>query len=832
MAIRIDDKEKVIQLGVKEVVLPTVVLGSITAPELMAARASLGRDVHAEHQAEREESLATYRKEVHIRHEMRVDDYTAIIQGRIDGVYQRQGKFVVEEVKSVISTEDIVERIKEGLFGTSVLQLQVYLYLLAAQTGKETTGYLVIVGIDQHSTERVEVDFDAERIKGLIVGRTRGLLAEHRKRKERQAQQKRTAEGLAFPFPEMRKYQDEMIETIEESLERRKNLLISAPTGVGKTVAALFPSLRYALQNKMRLFFVTPKTTQQKIVADTLRMTIGAWRTVSCICLRAKEKMCANDVFFCHPDFCSYARGYYNRLATSSAIDDLLAKKVIEPEMVYSRAVDERLCPFELSLDVALYATVVVCDYNYVFDPTVFLRRFFLEQKYDDIILIIDEAHNLYQRGRDYYSPELKRGEIRSLIRRAKESDQPALREIGKALAPLDRQFSQLHRHGSERFEGARKFLVKIDLAFFDEVREKIESAMVRYFLHKKTKHLSTPNDPFERFYYDFNRFHNVLQLEGEEFSYIYESGGARPSDEDSRHGAGPAPTSGSSRASGEEQGHVLKILCKDPSRFLRERMEGFYSAIGMSATLVPPEFFRDVLGFDRDTTRLVSFPSPFPQENRKVLVVPHLLTTYRLRPRSYEQTARVIEEIVSIKKGNYFVFFPSFEYLEAVGQHISAPGFVVIHQERSMSERERAELLERLSEGEERHLILAVQGGIFAEGVDYPGEMLIGAIIVGPGLPKYEFEQELMREYFQERYGAGFEYAYLYPGMNRVVQSAGRVIRTESDRGIIALLGERFARPEYYSLFPSDWYVYSPTELIAQDYVEQIRQFWAEGGE
>jgi len=804
MMIRIDDKEKVIHVGVKDLVAPSTMLGSIAAPEHLPSRASLGRDAHKDHQTEREEALASYRKEVHIKHQMKVENYTAVIQGRIDGVYERRGRFVVEEVKSVLSTADIIERIKEGLFETSVHQLQVYMFLLASQAGKETNGCLVFIGLDDGSTEKVEVDFDATQVENLIVGRIRGLLAEHREMKKRLAQQKRTAEGLVFPFPQMRKHQDEMIQAIEESLARRKNLLISAPTGIGKTIAAIFPSLRYALENKMRIFFITPKTTQQKIVAETLRMTIGEWRTVSCICLRAKEKMCANDVFYCHPDFCPFARNYYDKLAASSAIEDLLGKKVIEPEMVYARAVDENLCPFELSLDVALYVSVVVCDYNYVFDPTVYLRRFFQDQKYDDIVLIIDEAHNLYQRGRDYYSPELRRSNVRSLLARCKDSDEAVLKEIGKALQPLDKYFSQLRERGQDQFEGAEKFPVDIDLAFFDDMKARLESSIVPYFLHKKTRRLSIPNDPFDRFYYDFNTFYNVLQLRGDEFSYIF---GAENDDQ------------------------LLKTLCKDPSRFLKERMSGFHAAIGMSATLVPPEFFRNVLGFDRDTTRLVSFPSPFPPENRKVVVIPHLWTTYRLRRRSYEQTARTIEEIVSVRKGNYFVFFPSFEYLEAVGQYVSAPGFVVIRQDRNMSERGRAELLEKLTEHDRAYLVLAVQGGIFAEGVDYPGEMLIGAIIVGPGLPKYTFEQELLREYFQERYGAGFEYAYLYPGMNRVVQSAGRVIRTETDRGIIALLGERFARPEYYLLFPGDWYRYSPNELIVKDYPEKICQFWA-GGE
>lgn len=802
MAIRIDDTKKTIRISVRDLVSPTVALGSLAVGGFLPARAALGKDAHDNHQAQRSDAVVSYRKEVHIKHSMRVDDYTAIIQGRIDGVYERRGKLVVEEVKSVISTQDILERIKSGDFEASVLQLQVYAFLLTSNTGKKTEGYLVFVSLENGTSEKIEVDCDAEQVQVFIVGKIRGLLAEHRKVRQKQAQQKRTAEAIVFPFPETRLYQDEMMEAVQEALEHRRNLLVSAPAGIGKTVAAIFPSLRYALRNKMRLFFITPKTTQQRIVADTLRMTVGDWRTVSCICLRAKEKMCANDVFYCHPDFCLFARNYYDRLATSTAVEDLLAEKVILPERVYARAIDERLCPFELSLDVAMQATVVVCDYNYVFDPRVFLRRFFSEEKHEDTVLIIDEVHNLYPRGRAYYSPELRRGDLRALIRRAEGSDVKGVTEIGDAMEPLDQYFSRLRIYGREECAGAPKFTVPIDFPFFDEQKERVEAAMVRYFLHKKASRVSVPEDPFERFYQDFNSFYDVLQLEGEEFSYIYDGGSGNAS---------------------------LKILCKDPCRFLGERMRGFYATIGMSATLVPPEFFRDVLGFDRDITRLVSFPSPFPQENRKVVVVPGVWTTYRLRRRSYEDAARIIEQVTSLKKGNYFVFFPSFEYLEAVGEHLSAPGFRVVKQQRTMSEADRAELLRGLTDGGEAHMILAVQGGIFAEGVDYPGEMLIGAIIVGPGLPKYDFEQELMRRYFDERYGAGFEYAYLYPGMNRVVQSAGRVIRSETDRGIIVLLGERFARPEYSSLFPMDWYEQTPRELVVKDYESDIRRFWSE---
>ena len=269
------------------------------------------------------------------------------------------------------------------------------------------------------------------------------------------------------------------------------------------------------------------------------------------------------------------------------------------------------------------------------------------------------------------------------------------------------------------------------------------------------------------------------------------------------------------------------QILCKDPSRRLGERLDACYGAVGMSATLVPLTFYRDVLGFDRDRTRLAALASPFPKEHRRVLVVPDVSTRYRHRARSYEPVARAIEHVVAARRGNYFVFFPSFAYLEAVAPHIATDAAIVVRQERSMPERDRAQLLERLRDERRGHVVLAVQGGIFAEGVDYPGGMLIGVIVVGPGLPRVSFEQDLMRAYFDERYEMGFEYAYLYVGMNRVVQSVGRLIRSEHDTGVAVLVGQRFATPLYAELLPPDWYEISPAECVTRDLAGDLAAFW-----
>jgi DNA excision repair protein ERCC-2 len=290
-----------------------------------------------------------------------------------------------------------------------------------------------------------------------------------------------------------------------------------------------------------------------------------------------------------------------------------------------------------------------------------------------------------------------------------------------------------------------------------------------------------------------------VLELEGEEFVHVYDRSNCTAK---------------------------LKILCLDPSNQLKKRNEGFYSAIGMSATLSPLEFYRDVLGFNR-SARLVALPSPFPAENRKILVIPEVSTTYKQRSKYFRKIAQIVEEVISVRVGNYFVFFPSFDFLKEVSPFLRPAGYQVLTQERVMPDHTRNALFDRLSDPTAAHLVLAVQGGVFAEGVDYPGELAVGAVIVGPGLPKVSFESELMRQYFEENFSKGFEYAYLYPGMNRVVQSAGRIIRTETDRGVILLLDKRFTYENYASLFPRDWYDSSPSELISKEYLRELSRFW-----
>jgi DNA excision repair protein ERCC-2 len=799
MTVRIDDEAKTISLSVRDLASDAALCGSISAEGMPAARAALGREAHEAHQDARAGTDTTYRSEQTLRHTFPFEGWTVTVQGRIDGVYEHRGHTVIEEIKSVDSIERAVEQLEAGGYSVWLRQLQTYMLLLGQKSSRPTDGFLVLVELRTGETRRVPVELDETALAQVIATRLRTLIDEHAARRAWYERLSTLADEVPFPFESMRPYQDEMIRRIEAALASRTHLLVSAPTGIGKTAAALWPTLRFAMQHGFRVFFLTSKTTQQLLVVETLRRMRPAGEGVVALHLRAREKMCPNDVYFCHPEFCPFARGYYDRLAKSTALEDLAAVGVITPEDCIKRAVEETLCPFELALDASLRTDVIVCDYNYVFDPAVYLRRFFLERRYDDTILIVDEAHNLYQRGRDYYSPELHRASLREAIDLAARSDAPVMHRLGAWCETVDGALVEASRRDEDEQSRAPKYLVEPDTAFFDQQQALLDDIISEYAAHCRATASLGPNDPLRELFYAYIAFNNVLQLGGDEFSYLWDAAG----------------------------GGALKILCKDPSRQLGERLDGCYAALGMSATVVPLTFYRDVLGFDRDRTHLVALPSPFPKEHRRVLVVPTLSTRYRHRPRSYEPLARLIEQVVAARRGNYIAFFPSFEYLDAVAPHVALEGATVLRQERSMSERARAELLERLRDPSRSHVVLAVQGGIFAEGVDYPGAMLIGVIVVGPGLPRVSFEQELMREYFAERYEAGFEYAYLYVGMNRVVQSVGRLIRSEDDAGVAVLVGQRFSTQLYAELFPPDWYETSPAELVSTDVAGDLGEFW-----
>jgi DNA excision repair protein ERCC-2 len=687
---------------------------------MLRQRAALGRQVHTVHQAEQRAVQPSYRAEVAIQHQMRVDAYTVHIQGRIDGLYEDATGLIVEEIKSLLVPEEQFPTVELSDYPLYERQLALYVYLLRQQHTGPVRGHLVLVNLAAEQHKTLVVDPDGPQSEAWLVQQLRRIIAHYEARLARVARRRSQLQRLQFPFPSLRPYQDAMMEQIRLALQDRSCVLLSAPTGIGKTVAALYPAVEYALREGLRLFFVTAKTTQQQLAVDTLQQMVQSGVPFTAVHLRAKEKSCLNEVYYCHESLCGFAKDYANKIEHSGVIDSLLNLPLVGPDTCAEAGRRYQVCPFELSLDVALEADVIVGDYNYVFDPGVYLRRFFQDTSYDDCLLIIDEAHNLYARGREYYSPLLRQRRVRQLLASCADELPRLFRDFETFFQTLDSLFPMLYGEALDAPVVGGPTLVEPPLAFFADLRSQLETLMVDYVIYRRRSGHAPGGDPLQDFYYSFQRFCDVLALGGDEFSYLYYH---HPDDA------------------------VFKVLCKDAARFLHQRLAGFHSVVAMSATLTPFAFYQDVLGFPPERTFTAEFPSPFPPQNRQILVVPEVSTLYRDRQRDAPKMAHIIDRIVAQRAGNYMAFFPSFEFLRLVRPWLRLPTSCLIEQVETMTDAERAAVLHSLRQPQsEAQLVLAVQGGIFAEGVDYPGDMLVGVIIVGPGLPRLDAEQELIR--------------------------------------------------------------------------------------
>ena len=832
MSTRFDYQSHTLTLGVRDLCGPEWSGGSLNLLPLSGTRNELGQALHMAHQTRQEKLHPGYQKEQPIRYEVMYKDYSVLIQGRVDGVYVCNRQTIIEEIKSVLCLQQEFRR--EHLPESYFLQLKIYLYLWSQVYGlRDVVGNLVVISCENKEWNTVDVVSDPETIHQFIQKRLEQIILVHEECYLRKVAQTSLAGTIRFPFSQLRRHQDTMIESIDSTLQDRQHLLVSAPTGIGKTVAALYGSLQFAVKNGLSIFFLTSKTTQQRIVVDTLRLltskSISTDPTGSeslspfkSLILRSKEKSCANDVVCCHEARCPYAKNFFGKMERSALRSSFANVPVITPEQVYSQAVEAEICPFELSLELVPQVHVTVCDYNYVYDPRVSIERL-SDLDPSRIILIVDEAHNLYSRAREYYSPELDYQKVQilkqnvlsslggvefplqqSLVENANSQAQTKplsndfLKGLIEFLQGIEEYVEELGEHFPEIQENPQA-VISLDREFFCEQKNTLDELMQRYLIELGRRGRWQDEDQILDFFYAFSRFCGVLELTGDEFVHVLDVSASAPR---------------------------LKIVCLDPSSQLKKINKKYYSVLAMSATLTPLEFYSDVLGLDRNSRRL-SLPSPFPPENRKILVIPEVSTTFRQRDKHLVRIARIIEDVITVHRGNYFAFFPSFDFMDLVAQHLNPSDYKLLIQSRVMADHSRNALLEKLSAQGEAHLILAVQGGIFAEGVDFPGELAIGAIVVGPGLPKVSFETELIRRYYEENCSMGFEYAFLYPGMNRVVQSAGRIIRTETDRGIFVLLDRRFSFENYMSLFPRDWYDSSPQELVSKNYVDELKQFW-----
>jgi DNA excision repair protein ERCC-2 len=755
-------------------------------------RLGLGAELHARVLAQRRAANPGYRCEVRLQDRWPVEDWTALITGRLDGCVQNADDgWLVEEFKSsyLPGSGSVMESHQR--------QLEIYCHLWRRMGNFPVAGSLVYVDLASGEEFAVAVPCDEGGLERQIKSRLNELLAIWRAEVKIREQKAAAAATMPFPHANPRPGQKQMMDAVGRSLNCGGHLMVEAPTGSGKTAASLYPALLHGLGAGKQVVFLTSKTLQQRMAVSIFRALNvgGAFRTAQ---IRAKEKMCANDRVLCHEDFCPYAKDYPRKMEKSGLLDRLKeSHSHFDPDAVFAAAKHEKVCPFEVQLELTRRADAITADYNYVFDPGAALSHLDREGL-ASAVLLIDEAHNLPDRARKIFSPELL---------------QEAFRDVaGRLLLQPGQLFEALSRIVEEAAALLQQSAAVLDDSApigevqppSDELRElwkQWEPEFVRYLSWKRETRLALTEDPLVDLHFEWQRFMAILNLSGPGFACVAEK---RPA------------------------GVRLALVCLDPARAIAPVFKAAASAILFSATLSPVEVTRRQLGLEKERTAALTLPPPFPRENRKVMILPQVRTTFAARAKNYGLIATLVAQMADAQDGNGLVLFPSYQFLEQVAGKMPPIRARLMVQRPNLNQNERDGIFQSLASApREGVLLFAVLGGMYAEGVDYPGELLSAVYVVSPALPQVSFERELLRRYFDETEQAGFEYAYLQPGMTRVVQAAGRLIRSETDRGVIALLCQRFLQEPYASHLPRDWYDESPLELIARAPAAEVQKFF-----
>lgn len=723
------------------------------------------------------------------------------VEGRADGIFREKNRVMIDEIKGVYM--DIRER-KEPVF-VHKAQAMCYAYMVAEEEDlAEIEVQVTYCNMETELIRRFNDTFSKEEItrwfRDLIGRYEKWAVYEYDWQRKRNI----SIQKLVFPF-DYRSGQKELAAVVYHTIEDKKRLFIEAPTGVGKTITTVFPAVKAMGEGLSdRIFYLTAKTITRTVAEECFDLLCSQELTFKPITITAKEKMCILDRVSCNPGDCVRARGHYDRV-NEAVYDMLVSEERLTREIILLYAEKYQVCPFEMGLDAALYADAVICDYNYAFDPNVYLRRFFSIEKKGNMTFLIDEAHNLVERGREMYSARLVKEDflaVKRIIRAVHKNEnrpevQYNLRRFEKSLEAANRCMLEW-KHGCDEFE------VLSDVGSF---QFQLLRMIADYELFARDYPVLPERETMLQFYFDIRRFSAVLDCLDEKYR-IY-------TDYDS------------------EGRFRVKLQCMDPSSQLKEVMERGRAAVLFSATLLPIRYYKEQLtGVKEDDA--VYARSSFLPEQRKVLIARDVTSKYTRRgPEEYGRIAEYIQCFVRARAGNYLVFFPSYSFMDQIVARMEPEkGQRLLVQSSDMREKEKEEFLEAFDQQTEDSVIgCCVMGGIFSEGIDLKEDRLIGAVIVGTGLPMVCHERELFKEYYDQQNGKGFDYAYLFPGVNKVFQAGGRVIRTAEDKGAILLLDERFLQRQYRDLFPREWFPYDVVDC--QGMKQVLEEFWngADGG-
>jgi DNA excision repair protein ERCC-2 len=753
-------------------------------------RAQLGTQGHKHVQRSRPNG---YETEVEVICEIQDTNPPLEIRGRIDGLYVSKEPVIIEEIKTTTLTLDLIDEERNPLHWA---QAQCYAYMYAKQHHLgEISIHLTYYQLDSQEEKTFERHFTWTDLETFFSNLITPYLDWFQKVQAWQVRRDRSIEKLDFPYEAYRPGQRDMAVAVYKTIRAQDRSYIQSPTGVGKTIAALFPSIKaLGLGMAAKIFYLTAKTSGRLVAEKALDDMRHSSLDLRSVTLTAKEKICFCPPVNCDPDICIFARGYFDKV--KQALAELDQHQAFTRPIIEELARKHEICPFEFSLDLARWVDCIICDYNYVFDPRVYLHRFF-DLTTEPYIFLVDEAHNLPDRARAMYSAELDKATVLQL-QRAVKPQVPALAkklgEINKILLEKrklcqaeDKDALIEHELPDKLIKAIRGFSRKAeDWLILNQAADFRQALLEFYFLC--SNYLRTA-EYFDTFYVSYFERRGSSDLKA-------------------------------------------KLFCLDPSPMLTIPLERSQSTAFFSATLLPMDYFMKLLtGTTEHPSRI--FQSPFPRENVCLLIHDKISTKYTQRVDSYDAIAEVIETALNTHVGNYLVYFPSYIYLNEVAARLKErlPERQLLIQERGMTEEARDAFLAQFSfPGDETLVGLAVMGGVFGEGIDLVGERLIGVIVVGVGIPQLGLERDLIKEYFDRDIGSGFAYAYQYPGFNRVLQATGRVIRTETDRGVIILIDERFTQAQYRHLFPSHWHGYQVVKNTGE-LKDKLEHFWLQKG-
>ena len=708
-----------------------------------------------------------YTAEVPLKYTLTYEDLEIMVEGRADGILIEDEKTIIDEIKT--TTKDLL-LIDENTNPLHWAQAKCYGYIYSMQNELDNIDIqITYYNIDTKSTRILRQSYTLKELEEFFFW----LIDEYKSWAQLESdwvnKRNESIKKLKFPFENYRPGQRELAVRVYKSITDSKKCFAQAPTGTGKTISTLFPAIKAMGEDKTsKIFYLTAKTITREVAQNTISLMRKKDLNLKAVTITAKEKICKMDEVNCNPEYCPYANGYFDRI--NNSLKDILAKyNDYSKDNIEKISEEYMLCPFELSLDLTNLSDVIICDYNYVFDPRVYLKRFF-DTKTTDYTFLIDEAHNLVDRAREMYSATL---------------NEEKFVKVKKLISKKDKRITRVIKEIQSYFEDKLEDLTTLDENDLVESEAPLELCeILSSFIKFVDEYLARTNEENEELmdlYFDVYSFLSISDFYDKNYTTIYTK---------------------------TFNGMTIKIYCVNPQKVIEEKMKKAKSNIIFSATLIPMDYFMKMYSYDEEDF-IINLKSPFDVKNRLLMIGDNVATTYNKRFETSCDIASYIANCVQAKKGNYMVFFPSYKYMELVFDEMKEnyPNINISIQESNMSEEEKEEFLSMFDEdNKETHVGFCVLGGHFSEGIDLTNDKLIGVIIVGVGMPQIGIERDIIKDHMKDS-NKGFDYAYVYPGMIKVLQAAGRCIRTDDDKGVILLLDKRYSQRIYQSLFPYEWY-------------------------